>query len=98
LDNNDVAILTKLNDLAERRGLKPYDFVAETRWDESRQNYTLAFEVPAQGSALREERYGKMLTDLGITSDSSSLSGPTETIIDALDHALSRTPKPRPRP
>ena len=97
MDNNDVAILTKLNDLAERRGLKPYDFVAVTRWDESREVFTLKFEVHTHGNGQRKERYGKMLTDLGIGPDSSFLSGSTESIIDALDHALSLTPKPRPR-
>ncbi len=31
LANEDVAVMTKLNDLAERHGLKPYDFVAILR-------------------------------------------------------------------
>ena len=40
LDNVDVAVLTKVNELAERYGLKPYDFVATFRGAENK--YTLS--------------------------------------------------------
>jgi hypothetical protein len=95
LDNQDVAVFTKLNELAERRGLKPYDFVATLQSQKDR-SYTLNFEVPAQGNALREERYDKMLKDLGIVrDDKAALNGSTKDIIDALDNALSISPRPR---
>jgi hypothetical protein len=91
LDNVSVAILTKVNELAERRGLKPYDFVASVRDVEG--GTILAFEVPASGNALREERFDKMLQDLGVTE--GVLKAPCGHIIDAIDSALQRSPKSR---
>ena len=94
LDNCDIAIMTKLNDLAERHGLKPYDFVAAIKWNEPEENHVLDFEWPADGNALREERFGKMLHDLGVVvGDSAELKGSPKHIVDALDHALSIAPK-----
>ena len=95
LDNQDYAVFTKLNELAERRGLKPYDFIA-TFQRQKDGSYNLDFENPASGNALREERFDKMLKDLGIVDDDRAvLKGSTESIIDALDHALSISPRPR---
>lgn len=99
LDNQDFAVFAKVNELAERRGLKPYDFVATFTRDKSDDNihsvYELHFEVPASGNGLREERFDKMLTDLGIPTGTGHLKGTTESIIDALDHALSKSPRAR---
>ncbi len=95
MDNQDFAVFTKLNELAERRGLKPYDFVATFR-RVAEQSYSLNFEVPAQGNALREERFDKMLKDLGVVvGGSAELKGSPEHVIDALDRALSMTPRSR---
>ena len=95
LDNQDFAVFTKVNELAERRGLKPYDFVA-TFERQGDQSYLLDFETPASGNGLREERFYKMLKDLGIVvGDRAALKGETKDIIDALDHALSISPRPR---
>lgn len=96
LDNVDVAVLTKLNELADRHGLKPYDFVAAFRWKEDARNHVLTFECPASGNALREERFDNMLTAIGITvTDKADLSGSPEQIIDALDNALEHAPRTR---
>jgi len=98
LDNVDIAILTKVNELAERHGLKPYDFVATFNFEEDAKGtrHVLEFEHPASGNALREERFDKMVRDLGIvTEDRSALIGKPSQIIDALDHALSLSPRPR---
>jgi hypothetical protein len=98
LDNLDVAILTKLNDLAERRGIKPYDFVATLHWDEEEKIHVIRFDVPAAGDRLKEERFEKMLLDLGIVADDrAALKGSAANVVDALDHALSLSPKPRSR-
>jgi hypothetical protein len=94
LDNCDIAILTKLNELAERYGLKPYDFVATVRHDPNAPQAILCFEDPAQGNALREERYGKMLQSLGVGAD-GTLTAPYAQVIDALDAALEQAPRPR---
>lgn len=96
LDNQDVAVLTKLNDLAERRGLKTYDFVAVMKREKD--SYVLDFELPASGNALREERFDKMLKDLGIVvDDRAALKGETSDLIDAIDKAIAMSPRNRVR-
>lgn len=96
MDNQDVAVLTKLNELAERRGLKPYDFVAVVKSEGD--SYALDFELPASGDALREERYEKMMRDLGIVvDDRAALEGQMSDIIDALDKAIALSPRNRTR-
>jgi hypothetical protein len=98
MDNQDVAVLTRVNELAERHGLKPYDFVATSKLEEDDTGIAqvLEFEVPARGNALREERYDRMLKDIGIVQgDRAVLRGDTAAIIDALDNALQLAPRPR---
>jgi hypothetical protein len=102
LDNVDVAVLTRVNDLAERHGLRPYDFVATIRYEDrpghKPGNHILDFECPASGNGLREERFYRMLSSLGITvtdERGAVLEGHPSHIIDALDNALSLAPKPR---
>jgi hypothetical protein len=96
LDNVDVAVLTKVNELAERYGLKPYDFVASFK--RGGKKYALDFECPASGNDLREERFNTMLTAIGITvGDGAVLEGDTVKIIDALDNALDHAPRTRRR-
>lgn len=101
LDNIDIAILTRVNELAARHGLKPYDFVAVARSEENAagdSRFVLDFETPASGNALREERYASMLRDLGvITGDEAVLSGSYQHIIDSLDKALEIAPRARGR-
>jgi hypothetical protein len=94
LDNCDIAILTKLNELAERYWLKPYDFVASVRHDPNSPNAILHFEDPARGNALREERFEKMLQSLGLGED-DTLNAPYPQVIDALDTAIQNAPRPR---
>ena len=96
LDNVEVAIFTKLNALAERHGLKPYDFVA-TQKDGEGSEIRLDFEVPPTGDALKEKQYGRMLRALGIPEDDHTLQGSDRHIIDTLDGALEFAPKPRGR-
>lgn len=96
LDNVDVAVLTKVNELADRHGLKPYDFVATFK--RGTKGWLLEFECPASGNDLREERYGKMLTAIGITDGNrAALKGDATKIIDALDNALDLAPRSRHR-
>jgi hypothetical protein len=100
LDNVDVAIMTKVNDLAERHGLKPYDFVAVIKVEEDAKGKTsdiLAFEVPASGNALREERFDRMLADIGVDEDGRLVKNDYRDIVDALDHALQIAPRSRSR-
>jgi hypothetical protein len=94
ISNNEIAILTKLNELAERYGLKPSDFNATVRSDPEGPDTILRFEADAHGNALREERYGKMIAALGVDAD-GYLRGSDEHIIDALDTALQNAPRRR---
>jgi hypothetical protein len=102
LDNIDIAILTKVNALAVRHGLKPYDFVAVYRTQEVKSTgvteWVLDFELPASGNALREDRYNAMLASLGVAHGNDPvLVGSVEKIIDALDNALQLASRPHGR-
>lgn len=101
LDNQDFAVYSKLNELAERRGLKPYDFTAQLRHVDGG-TWSLAFDPVhvederrrrSEGERL-EARLDTMMRDLGVNDD-GELIGTTDQIIDALDRALSRSPCPR---
>src|ERR1700688_4576376 len=97
IDNVDVAVFTKLNELAERYRLKPYHFVSTFQHtDSSSGKMSLCFEVPSTGNALREERFDKMLRAIGVDYN-GQLIGTSAEIIDALDRALDHSPQQRPR-
>jgi hypothetical protein len=90
-DNCTVAILSKVNDLAERHGIRPYDFVATVQYDIDRHARVLAFEiVPAEE---QHPAFFKMLDRIGASE--GKLEGTDKQIIDTLDHALQLAPKPR---
>jgi hypothetical protein len=94
IDNVDVAVFTRLNELAERHGFKPYEFIAGFRPEKGEgTGYVLAFEVPPQGEA-REQRFDKMLDDIGV-DDGGAMKGSPKEIFDALDNALLLAPRPR---
>jgi hypothetical protein len=95
LDNQDVAVLTRVNELADRHGLKPYDFVAT--FQHSEEGWILEFECPASGNDLRKERFGKMLAGIGIGDRAALIKRDTAEIIDALDNALDIAPQSRRR-
>jgi hypothetical protein len=94
LDNNSVAILTKVNEVAERYGIRPYDFVATVQYDVERHASVLAFETVRDSE--KETLVSKMLERIGVGQD-GALEGTDKQIIDALDNALQRAPKPRRR-
>lgn len=96
LDNVDIAILTKVNELAERHGLKPVDFVATVRGNPDGPGAILAFEVPAQGNALREARFDRMLTDIGVGEEAQLIASHAQ-VLERLTGALQKAPKLRPR-
>ena len=52
MTNIEVAIYTKLNELAARHGLKPHDFVAVLKKGPG-PDQILDFEWPAEGNELR---------------------------------------------
>ena len=95
LNNVDIAVLTKVNELAERFGLKPYEFVAVVKdIDSTVHEYALDFECGPNDNALRESRFEQMLTAIGVPDDAHRIRGNPATIINALDHALLKAPRP----
>ena len=98
IDNIQVAILTKVNELAERHGMRPYQFCAAVRFDEDPSRITLKFEVPVSANSAKTKSFNKMLDLIGFAEDTHALTGSAGQIIDALDNALHRSPnKQRPR-
>jgi hypothetical protein len=87
-DNTEIAILTKLNELAERFGLTPCDFVATVQGDKE-----LHFEIPAQGNMLRQARFEKMLRLIGV-NDEGIMTGTRADIWSTLNEAVRNSPKP----
>lgn len=96
IDNIDIAVLTKVNELAERYGIKPSDFVSTVRQIPQQSNMLLAFEVPATGSTHREKQFTKMVTSIGVNA-AGTLEGTASQLIDVLDAALKVAPKRRTR-
>jgi hypothetical protein len=95
-DNVDFAVYAKLNQLAERHGLKPCDFIATLK-NGPGEDMRLEFQYhPPEGTALAGS-YDTMLRNLRIPEDSNRLEAPIEKILDNLDNALKLAPKPRRR-
>jgi hypothetical protein len=94
LDNIEVAILTKVNELAERYGLKTYDFVATIGPSLEGSGSILSFDVAAQGTPQKEENFAKMLKALGVTAG-CVIQGSDASLINTLDNALQIKPRAR---
>jgi hypothetical protein len=95
-DNVEIAILTKVNELAERHGLKASDFVAVLHVESDVPNtdlIRLSFDVPVSGNEAKEKRFAKMIGLLDTPQGALSLWGTDEEIIDSLDKAIRRSPK-----
>lgn len=97
IDNIYIAILLKVNELASRYGIKPYEFVATIHNRTDDDNLTLQYEIPVSGDQSKELRFNQMLDQVGIGDTNHALSGSDQQIIDALDNALHLAPKRRPR-
>lgn len=105
LDNIDHAILTKVNQLASRYGLEPYDFIAtlqpeqlpEERFGgelDSTGRTILAYET-FLGDEKKRKSFERKLESVGVDDESSRIIGKDKEILIALDSALKRAPKPR---
>ena len=94
-DNCTVAILSKVNELAERYGLKPYEFITTYREhnnDAAGNSATVSFESgPAEDRSLAN--WEKMLQDLGATG--GELRGTERSVYEALESAIQRAPRTR---
>lgn len=96
LDNNSVAILTKINELAERHGVRPCAFVATINTN-ANLDTVLTFESPATDNSGIMRGYAKMLDALGLTASTHQLIGSDEEIFAAIEAALRLIPKSRAR-
>lgn len=86
LDNNTIAILSAVNELARACGLRPCDFVAVAgTTDEG----TTVLRVESPAANIRD--FNKMLDLLGIESAQGAaptLAGSDETVYGRLEEAL----------
>ena len=94
LDNIDIYILTKLNALAERYGIPPYEFIATLQVSKDGPETHLCFEAPVDGNPDMEARFATMTGSLGVDIG-GTLSGDERTICKALEKALALAPQPR---
>ena len=97
LDNNDIAILVKVNELAERYAIAPCDFLASIRVVPDTSYSALFYEMPAAKNGAQEQRFNAMLGSLGIDPRTAKLTGTTEQIYSVLEKAVRRAPKPHAR-
>ncbi len=93
LDNVEIAILSRLNELAERHGLSPLDFGAVLEREDDGQTTLRFFDVPDE--AVPQDRFARMLAGLGITDDETlDITGTRLQLYDTLQWALQQAPKP----
>jgi hypothetical protein len=99
ISSAEVAILTKVADLAKRCGMKAseadgsLDFVDENSDPEGKSYYFLDFGSTPPGKEA-EEKMEKFMGLLGL-KDTCTLKGELEDFEDILDHALSMAPRAR---
>lgn len=92
IDNVSLAIMTRLNELAERHGISAVQFHASLDSDETGQR-TLHFALPPDDPNL-EPSFLRMLASLGITDDDvSTIKGTDAQLYAILEHALQQAPK-----
>lgn len=94
IDNQDIAILSRVNDLAERFGMKPYHITCQVEYNDKSEKTELHFVGADRHMANRVEAMlnsiaGPQGMPLGI------LAGDVSEIIEALDHAIARAPARR---
>jgi hypothetical protein len=93
-NNTDLAILTKLNELIERHGLKPYDCTADLKYDVDTDQTTLRFLTASNDPVINKKLDAMIDTIAGPEGmQDGTLAGGDKTIIDALDQALAKAPR-----
>jgi hypothetical protein len=95
-DNHSIAILTRVNDLAERWAIKPYEFYANVDYGDLKNALTMYLEYSIYPhDPDKKDRFFKMLKSLGLSTEKSTLQGTSAEIIEALDNALRLSPRTR---
>ncbi len=105
-NNVNIAIMNKVNELASRYGIEPYEMITslryETRFDSEIGGHDmtgrsiLTFESrPSEPSKF--ERYELMLETIGASLETGKLAGEDEELFKALDKGLATAPRSRSR-
>lgn len=93
LDNVEIAILSRLNELAERHGLSPLDFRAVFLHESDGQSTLRFSDVPDE--VVPQDRFARMLAGMGITDDDTlDITGTDQQLYDTLQWAIQQAPKP----
>lgn len=106
-NNVNIAIMMKVNELASRYGLEPYDFLAVLQYERA-PNPALGGELDMTGRSMliyesppntpsKLERFELMLETLGASNETGVLIGEDEDLFKALNHALKVAPRARDR-
>lgn len=96
IDNYSIALIGRLNELAARFGIEPYEYVVT--FDSSAAGpHVLRFESPPPLS--KDVAFGRMLELLGIGDDRHTveIEGSEEEIWQTVQNALARAPSARAR-
>lgn len=95
MDNFSVATMILVNELADRFGIKPYDFVA-TIHTQTGQPFAAELRFECEPSAAHAAGFRRMLGDLGVAEaghNAPRLLGSEKSIYRALESALERAPQ-----
>jgi hypothetical protein len=97
LNNQHIAIYTKVNELATRYGLKAQEFVAEIaplEWDENQLTLTYTNQTKEN---QQYKQLVKMLNAIGGNAERFTIQGDVTTLLTALENAIKTGPQPRVR-
>ena len=94
MDNIDFAVLSKIQELTNRFGIRPYDFIATLDHSPEVGGMGVKFEIPVETSESQEARVREMLQIIGVDGD-RVLKGGEIAVIDTLDNALEMAPRAR---
>jgi len=94
--NDTIAILTKLNDLASRFDLKPYEVTVEVSYNPATNQTELNFTGESIVNRVRKKTDAMIDAIVGRhTQFDGIIAGDASNLIDLLDRAISKAPKPR---
>lgn len=95
MENFSVATMNLVNELADRFGLKPYDFVATVR-TQTGPPFAAELRFESEPSATQAAAFRRMLRALGVAEvehNAPRLVGSEASIYQALESALEQAPR-----
>lgn len=95
LNNADIALLSKLNDLLERHGVNPCDIVATLKTNDRGQT-VLSIESPPDNSKSLKS-VCQVMNDIGMSPDCNQLVDSDSAIFAKLQSAIRLAPTHRRR-